>query len=469
MLDFTELAKDGNDFELLIRELLYNKGLEVYWSGKGPDMGKDLLCIERYNSHFHEFTRRWLVQCKHNAISGKSVGKEDLDSSIENICSAFHADGYLLVCSTYPSSAVVDILDGISNNGAVTTAFWDFKTLERQLLVPENWNIVNMFFPKSAKRLGWQISKIGSNFWHASYNGSVFYISLRIGSNCEGFLPDISSKVDELQNLQLPEKHYIRLRAVHFDDKYTQYKLFVDYLRPECQNSNGNHFEFPSDVIRFCNSTMANGISYDIDIKLYTYSPFSDNFDLDHRSYYAYYISNYRLGMSRDDCNSDPFDYVYKDDPTEQSEEIKDGAFNDLVTEFRKIPFIRLLNANNAQVENIAFFSDNFAWDTTIKNAHYQIDNFFNSQIRFECEHNNFEKLTELLSSFPTSVGQHFELEQHHIFIPDKGYDKDEDSLFTLKIMVHPAGMLSKLSFRKNINQYMNTIRIKIIEYLNKC
>ena len=73
---------------------------------------------------------------------------------------------------------------------------------------------------------------------------------------------------------------------------------------------------------------------------------------------------------------------------TEQSEEIKDGAFNDLVTEFRKIPFIRLLNANNAQVENIAFFSDNFAWDTTIKNAHYQIDNFFNSQIRFECEHN---------------------------------------------------------------------------------
>jgi len=68
-------------------------------------------------------------------------------------------------------------------------------------------------------------------------------------------------------------------------------------------------------------------------------------------------------------------------------------------TEFRKIPFIRLLNANNAQVENIAFFSDNFAWDTTIKNAHYQIDNFFNSQMRFECEHNTFEKLTELLSS----------------------------------------------------------------------
>lgn len=42
MIDFKELDKDGNDFELLIRELLYNKGLEVYWSGKGIDGGKDL-------------------------------------------------------------------------------------------------------------------------------------------------------------------------------------------------------------------------------------------------------------------------------------------------------------------------------------------------------------------------------------------------------------------------------------------
>ncbi len=30
MLDFKEIDKNGDDFELLIRELLYNKGLEVY-------------------------------------------------------------------------------------------------------------------------------------------------------------------------------------------------------------------------------------------------------------------------------------------------------------------------------------------------------------------------------------------------------------------------------------------------------
>lgn len=74
MINFKELSSSGDEFELLVRELLYNKGLEVYWSGKGPDGGKDLLCIERNNSCFKTSTKKWLVQCKHNANSGKAVG-----------------------------------------------------------------------------------------------------------------------------------------------------------------------------------------------------------------------------------------------------------------------------------------------------------------------------------------------------------------------------------------------------------
>lgn len=60
-IDFKELDKNGDDFELLIRELLYNKGLGVYWSGKGPDGGRDLLCIEKYKSEFKSTNKRWLV------------------------------------------------------------------------------------------------------------------------------------------------------------------------------------------------------------------------------------------------------------------------------------------------------------------------------------------------------------------------------------------------------------------------
>lgn len=98
-------------------------------------------------------------------------------------------------------------------------------------------------------------------------------------------------------------------------------------------------------------------------------------------------------------------------------------------------------------------------------NAIY-IDNFFNAAIRFECT--DFDKLTKLLSKFPTSIEQHFELEQHHIFLPDEGYEKCEDSLYTLKIMVHPVVAISKLGFRKYLNQYMIEIKNAIVENVPK-
>lgn len=292
MIDFKELDKDGNDFELLIRELLYNKGLEVYWSGKGPDGGKDLLCIERYQSCFKEFTRRWLVQCKHNAHSGKAVSSSEL-GTIENSCGLYNADGYLLVCSTFPSSTAVRMIEEIGNNKKITTTFWDCRTLERHLLTPRNWSIVNMFFPISSKKLGWQISKIDSCFWHANYNGNIFYFALRIGTNCDAYLEDIAARVDELENLTLPEDHHIRLRAVYFDDKYCNYRLYLDYLLPK-----GTDEEFKPSlaVSNFCNERIIDGIMYDVDLKCYEYNVYSDNFDLDHQSYYAYQVSDFKLG-----------------------------------------------------------------------------------------------------------------------------------------------------------------------------
>jgi len=52
MLDFRELPKDGQDFELLIRELLFRIGVRPFWSGRGPDGGRDLLCDEDQESIF---------------------------------------------------------------------------------------------------------------------------------------------------------------------------------------------------------------------------------------------------------------------------------------------------------------------------------------------------------------------------------------------------------------------------------
>jgi hypothetical protein len=64
VLDFTELPPDGQDFELLNRELLAQLGLRVFWSGRGPDGGRDLLADETQRSLFIPSTKRWLIQCK---------------------------------------------------------------------------------------------------------------------------------------------------------------------------------------------------------------------------------------------------------------------------------------------------------------------------------------------------------------------------------------------------------------------
>lgn len=202
-------------------------------------------------------------------------------------------------------------------------------------------------------------------------------------------------------------------------------------------------------------------------MKIYEYNGGSDNFDLDHQSYYAYYIPNFKSGMEREKKGT--FYYVFKDDTREFTEQIRKSAFNDLTDAFGKLPFIRILKASNANVENLARFSDNFSWEDTIKGSDFQIDNFFNTEIRFECnEFDELSELSELLSTFPTSVMQHFELEQHHIFLPDEGYDKDEDALYTLKIMVHPAIAISKLGFRKHLNQYMIEIKNSIVAFKEK-
>ncbi|TIF35175.1 hypothetical protein DI029_15655, partial [Legionella pneumophila] len=115
MLDFTELSDNGQDLELLIRELLFSIGYKVYWSGRGPDGGRDLVCIEENDSIFLKTSKKWLLQCKHKARSGNSVGIGDLDDIITS-CVQHECDGYVLVTSTQPSSAVVSRLEKITSN-----------------------------------------------------------------------------------------------------------------------------------------------------------------------------------------------------------------------------------------------------------------------------------------------------------------------------------------------------------------
>lgn len=457
MLDFKELSTSGDEFELLIRELLYNKGLEVYWSGKGADGGRDLVCVEKNRSYFKNTSKKWLIQCKHNAHSGKSVGLSDLDNIVDS-CEEHGATGYLLVCSTYPSSAVVRRLEQIQSNGKITTAFWDYCILERELMRPENWSLIGQFMPISAKNSDWRISNLETCFWHASYKNNIFYISLRMGSNCEYYLRDISDRLDEMEQLELPEGHILRLRAVYFDEKHCNYRLYLDYMVPH--NAELEGITINENVIEFLNNRIVDGVYYDIDLIQYDYMPWSDHFDIDHQCYYNQFIDEFKLGSEREEKQK--FKFIAKDNPREFTKESINHSFDTLVSLIKEIKFINVLKGTNAQIEYIDQFPENFTWENTIKRTDYNVMNFFDAQIRFECE--EFDNLTKLLECFPNSVLKHFYLKRDYIFMPDEGFE--ECDIYTLYFTIHPGICRSKLHFRTTLNEYLAEISAAIRVFL---
>jgi hypothetical protein len=115
MIDFKELPDDGIKFEQLIREILVLERFETHWTGVGPDGGRDLVIIEHLEGNLSDYKRKWLVSCKHYANSGKSVGREDIGNIIDD-CKSINAEGYILACSTQPSSSLVTRLDEIASN-----------------------------------------------------------------------------------------------------------------------------------------------------------------------------------------------------------------------------------------------------------------------------------------------------------------------------------------------------------------
>ena len=458
LLDFGELDVNGDDFELLIRELLYNKGLEVYWSGKGPDGGKDLLCIERYKSNFKDVKKRWLIQCKHNAHSGNSVGVNDL-GSISNACRQHNAEGYILVCSTYPSSSVVNMLDGIEQHEKISTGFWDYQTIERQLMTPNNWSLISRFFPKSVLKMGVQVSQIESDFWRIFYKGSVFYFSLRLGTNFNSYLKDLFDRIEELKTLKMPEHHYLYLRAIYFDDKYCNFRAYYDYLLPE--GTTKEEFRPSRELIELCSERCIDGVFWDADVIFYECRYGSDSFDFNDQSYYSQFINDFRYGIERRKKNK--FSLVKRDDPFEFTEDNRSKSYEQFVESIKKIRYINILNASNSSIEDIGFFSDNFDWDDVIKGLDFKVNNFFEVTIRFEC--NEFESLCELLNSFPQSVTEVFQLDKNYIFMPDEGYESEEDKIYTLRISIHPALMTSKSHFRLQINQYLDKLTACVEKY----
>lgn len=294
MLDFSELATDGTDFELLARELLFELGYRPHWTGVGTDRGRDLLVEEPGDPLFGRKPRRWLVQCKHGANGGRDVGRSALED-IKGVCDEHQANGFLLICSTKPTSTLVTHLREIEEGDQhLKTHIWDAVTLERLFSTPRTWPIAQRFLPLSAS--DWRIwaSELPNRFL-ANYKGHFFHLTNRIGAGADHHLASLSSGVADLGALSLPADHELRVRAVHYDDKHNDYRWYVDDLYEDAASVT------PADLCDRLGEGVAtsDGSTHYWDILLRNVGRSRDHYDRDHYDYYEPYLEAFLFGLPR--------------------------------------------------------------------------------------------------------------------------------------------------------------------------
>ncbi len=157
LIDYTGLLSSipGEGFEQLIRQIGKRMNLSPRWSGRGPDDGYDLLFTEILTGCLSKDKITWLVSCKDNAESGKSVCESDLPNpSIKDKLIQHNANGFLLATTTTVSAGAKKLLDSLDNNdGDIRTLVWDSSEITNILLIRNNYDLIQQFLPESYKQL----------------------------------------------------------------------------------------------------------------------------------------------------------------------------------------------------------------------------------------------------------------------------------------------------------------------------
>ncbi|MFB7475911.1 restriction endonuclease [Kitasatospora sp. NPDC056184] len=298
MLDFHELAQDGEDLEQLVRELALALGYRAKWSGRGADGGRDLLLEEPGDALLGAKTRNWVVSCKHMAHAkdgaGRSVNGEDVGSAggIVDAVAQHDADGFLLVCSTQPSSSLVSRLESIERNKGVPTHVWDGVELERMLTTPRGWAVAQRFFPVSAEASGWKIFATNEpNRFIGITQGFYIRIANRHGRALGFQLGSITDRLDRVASIELPVGHEIRPRGVFYDDKHGGFVWYFDYLYG-ARGWQREEIEPPMDANRLLRRLGTGTVTYDdgqiddFEITFRKVDRGHDAYDADHYRYY---------------------------------------------------------------------------------------------------------------------------------------------------------------------------------------
>lgn len=473
MLDFKELSEDGNELELLIREILLVKGYKVQWSGKGPDGGKDLICYESRKSDFLDDTKTWLIQCKHKAIGGGSVGISDLDDIVDS-CTHHDAKGYLLVCSTYPSSKVVERLEGINNNPKIDIecSYWDSVRIEQVLSTPKMWSIAQRFFPVSSKNSSWELFATNNpSNWIANYKGYHFHLSNRIGSTVDWHFGSIDNRIKDIEKIKLPKDHFIRIRAVWFNDKIGEYVWFLDYMHPHDKEPK----YLSAQIADFLGDGYAldDGQFYSFDVITRSYLMYSDHYDKDHYDYYEPFLQNYQNGSKRElDFEKRNIAWSEEIALEKANAEFRDKTFDKLKECFVNLDILHLAHGTNCQIEKIHKFYNYRDWTEIVEKVELKRDLFFTVLFVIIVKEENRKDFFKLVEHFPQDAFPTYRLTNAIITTPNdktggSNIDFEDNEVFELELSMPPELSHNSYNVRKNLNTYMDKF-IKAIEKYNK-
>src|SRR5574344_548684 len=470
MLDFKEIT-DGTQFEIFIRELLIASGLRAYWSGVGPDDGRDLICIEPQNGFFEDSSKKWLISCKHNATSNKSVGIDEI-GSITDLCKQHGTDGYILACSTQPSSTVITRLENIAKNENITVTYLDAVKIELMLSTPKLWKIAQKFMPISseAKKLN-VVETESPNQWVVTYDGYYFFLRNRIGSDFKYYFGSVEKIIEQIKQIKMENSdHFIRIRSVFMDDKHFCYTYYLDYMYPNSERPSISSAE----IMQMMGDGYAkdDGAGYNFDVRIIPYFKHSDHFDPDHYDYYVPYDSFYKEGIGRfrtqkerEEINDAEKELILKNKQKETF------AFNNLKGLFEKLDFLKLVRAENSTIESLDKFYFQEDWTKLLENINCEQDRFFSAW--FLLEVNDDAKFHEFITHLPQNIENQFRLTQLYAYVPDDDNSgcilANESSVkfYEFTVYVHPYSIKNKYIGRELINNSFNSISNAIEKYLS--
>jgi hypothetical protein len=156
MIDFKEIDKDGEIWELFSRDFLEELGFYIESSvDRGPDGKKDLIVTEHLSGNLGNYKFKWLVSCKHfaNRKTSNSVKEEDEPNILERVQS-FNCDGFIGFYSTVPSSGLNTRLTSLKQNGTLKDyRVFDHKMIENYLIRKGFSELLMRYFPISYKKV----------------------------------------------------------------------------------------------------------------------------------------------------------------------------------------------------------------------------------------------------------------------------------------------------------------------------